>query len=139
MSWRYQRGNHNPYIKEEQTTQCLEDTNGWSESVYQRWADSIMSWRYQRGNQNPNTDSDYLFGIFKTLYCLFFLEVRILITPLVSSRHYVVCSSLKYGFWLPICIFKTFCCHNVLKIQTGNQNRTSMRNRQYNVLKIPNG
>ena len=56
------------------------------------------------------TDSDYPFGIFKTLYCLFFLDVRILITPLVSSRHYVVCSSLKYGFWLPICIFKTFCC-----------------------------
>jgi hypothetical protein len=54
-----------------------------------------------------NTDSDYPFGIFKTVCCLFFLDVRILITPLVSSRHYVVCSSLKYGFWLPLCIFKT--------------------------------
>jgi hypothetical protein len=55
---RYQRGNQNPYIEEEQTTQ-------WS--------------RY--------TDSDYFFGIFKLwpLCCLFFLDIRILIIPLVSS------------------------------------------------------
>jgi hypothetical protein len=62
--WRYQRGNQNPYIKEEQTSQCFEDT--------------------------------------KTLYCLLFFDIRILITPLVSSRHYIVCSSLICGFWLPL-------------------------------------
>ena len=31
------------------------------------------------------TDSDYPFGIFWPLCCLFFFDVRILITPLVSS------------------------------------------------------
>ena len=45
------------------------------------------------------TDSDYPFGIFWPLCCLFFFDLRILITPLVSFDHCVVCSSL-YGFWL---------------------------------------
>ena len=68
--------------------------------------------------------------IFRTLCCLFFIELRILITqlylqdivfsvlhritdseyPFASSRHCDVCSSLIYGFWLPLCIFKTCCC-----------------------------
>jgi hypothetical protein len=46
------------------------------------------------------TDSDYLFGIFWPLGCLFF-NIRILITSLVSVGHCVVCSSI-YGFWLPL-------------------------------------
>jgi hypothetical protein len=45
-------------------------------------------------------DSDYTFGIFWTLCCLFFFDIQILITPLVSFGHYVVCSSLIYRFWL---------------------------------------
>jgi hypothetical protein len=44
------------------------------------------------------TDSDYPFGIFWPLCCLF--DIRILITPLVSFGHCVVCSI--YGFWLPL-------------------------------------
>ena len=48
------------------------------------------------------TDSDYLFGIFWPLCCLFFFDIRILITPLVSFGHCVVCSSSIYGFWLPL-------------------------------------
>jgi hypothetical protein len=48
------------------------------------------------------TDSDYLFGIFWPLCCLFFFDLRILITPLVSCGHCVVCSSLIYRFWLPL-------------------------------------
>ena len=48
------------------------------------------------------TDSDYPFGIFWPLCCLFFFDLRILITPLVSFGHYVVCSSSIYGFWLPL-------------------------------------
>ena len=32
------------------------------------------------------TDSDYPFGIFWPLCCLFFFDIRILITPLVSSN-----------------------------------------------------
>ena len=46
------------------------------------------------------TDSDYPFGIIWPLCCLFF-DLRILITPLVSFDHCVVCSSI-YGFWLPL-------------------------------------
>ena len=73
---------------------------------------------------------DYPCGIFKTLCCLFFFDIRIwlplwylqdimlsvllwctdLITPLVSSRHYVVCSSSIYGFDYSFGIFSTLCC-----------------------------
>ena len=48
------------------------------------------------------TDSHYPFGIFCPLCCLFFLGLRILISPLVSFGHCVVCSSLIYGFSLPL-------------------------------------
>jgi hypothetical protein len=41
--------------------------------------------------------SDYLFGIFWSLYCLSFH----LITSLVSFGHCIVCCSI-YGFWLPL-------------------------------------
>jgi hypothetical protein len=46
------------------------------------------------------TGSDYPFGIFWSLCCLFF-DLHVLITPLVSFGHCVVCS-LVYRFWLPI-------------------------------------
>jgi hypothetical protein len=62
MTKRYQRGNQNPYIEEEQTTQWPKDT----------------------------------------LCCLFFFDIRILITSLVSFGHCAVCSSSIYGFWLPL-------------------------------------
>ena len=73
MDKRYQRGNQNLYIKEEQSTQWSKDTKGairiciskknrqhngqktpkgQSESVYQRRTDNTMVKRYQRGNQN---------------------------------------------------------------------------------------
>jgi hypothetical protein len=44
------------------------------------------------------TNSDYAFGIFWPLCCLSFFCLRILITPLVSFGHYIVCPSV-YGFW----------------------------------------
>ena len=47
-----------------------------------------------------STDADYPFGIFRPLCCLFFY-LRMLITPLVSLGHCVVCSTI-YGFWLPL-------------------------------------
>jgi hypothetical protein len=56
------------------------------------------------------TDSDYPFGIFWPLFCLLFYDIRILITPLVSFGHCVVCSSMIYGFWLPLCIFWALFC-----------------------------
>jgi hypothetical protein len=47
------------------------------------------------------TASDYPFGIFWSLCCLSFFDLRLLITPLVSFGHCVVCPSI-YGFWLPL-------------------------------------
>ena len=47
------------------------------------------------------TDSDYPFGICWPLCCLSFFDIRILITPLVSVGHCVVCPSI-YGFRLPL-------------------------------------
>ena len=46
------------------------------------------------------TASDCHFSILWPLYCLFF-NLRLLITPLVSCGHCIVCSSI-YGFWLPL-------------------------------------
>ena len=46
------------------------------------------------------TDSDYPFGIFWPLLCLFFYNIRTLITPLVYFGHCIVCSSMIYAFWL---------------------------------------
>jgi hypothetical protein len=48
------------------------------------------------------TDSDYHFGILWPLWCLFFFDIRLLITTLVSCGHCGVCSSSIYGFWLPL-------------------------------------
>jgi hypothetical protein len=62
-----------------------------------------MATRYQRGNQKSVlwfTASDYPFGILWPLYCLSF-DLRLLITPLVSCGHCIVCSAI-YGFWLPL-------------------------------------
>jgi hypothetical protein len=79
MAKRYQRGNQNPYIEEELTTQWSEDTKGviriciskkkrrhngqkipkrYSESVYQRRADDIMAKGYQRCNLNPYIEEE---------------------------------------------------------------------------------
>ena len=46
------------------------------------------------------TDSDYSLGILWPLCCLFFYDIHILITPLVSFGHCVVCSFMIYRFWL---------------------------------------
>jgi predicted nucleic acid-binding Zn ribbon protein len=56
------------------------------------------------------TASDYPFGIFWPLCCLFFFDLQLLITLLVSFGHCVVCSSSIYGFWLPFGIFRPLCC-----------------------------
>ena len=46
------------------------------------------------------TASDYSFGIFWSLYCLFFYALRLLITPLIYFGHCIVCPSTLYGFSL---------------------------------------
>jgi hypothetical protein len=79
MAKRYQRGNQNQYIEEEQTTQWPKDTKGvirisiskksrqhngqkipkgYSESVYQRRTDNTMAKIYQRGNQNQYIEEE---------------------------------------------------------------------------------
>jgi hypothetical protein len=58
MDKRYQRGNENPYIEEEQTTQWPRDTKGQSESVYRKRTDHTMAKRYQRGNENPYIEEE---------------------------------------------------------------------------------
>ena len=48
------------------------------------------------------TTSDYPFGILLPLHCLSFLDLRLLITSLVSCGHCIVCRSWIYDLWLPI-------------------------------------
>ena len=50
--------------------------------------------------------SDYSFGIFCLLCCLFF-DIRFLITPLVSFVYCVVCSSSIYWFWWALWYLQT--------------------------------
>ena len=54
------------------------------------------------------TASGYPFGILWTLYCLLFFELRLLVTPLISCGHCIVCYSSNYGFWLPLWYLQTF-------------------------------
>ena len=47
--------------------------------------------------------SDYPFGIIWPLYRLFYFDLCLLITPLVSCGHCIVCPSSIWAFWLPLC------------------------------------
>jgi hypothetical protein len=87
------------------------------------------------------TDSDYPFGIFWPWHCVFFVDLLILIIPLVSFGHCIVCSSSIYWFWLPLwyllaivvsvlrrftdsdCPFGIFWPTMTKRYQRGNQNR----------------
>jgi hypothetical protein len=55
------------------------------------------------------TDSNYPFSFCWSLCCLFF-DIRILITPLVSVGHCVVCSPSIYGSDYPFGICLSLCC-----------------------------
>jgi hypothetical protein len=46
--------------------------------------------------------SVYHFGLFWPLYCLFFFDLRLQIITLVCFGHCIVCSALIYRFWLLI-------------------------------------
>jgi hypothetical protein len=101
------------------------------------------------GNQKPSN--------FSPLCCLFFFDLRLLITPfgifkvfvfvlsvllrftasdyplcyLQTFRHCVVCSSSIYGFWLPPLISSSFVTKS-LKITKGViRSRKSKKNRQH--------
>ena len=46
--------------------------------------------------------SDYPFGIFWPVYRLSYFDLCLLITPLVSFGHCIVCLTLIYTSWLPL-------------------------------------
>jgi hypothetical protein len=70
-----------------------------SEAVYQWRIYNTMGKWYERCNQKPYINEGYI-CIFFPLCCLSFIDVRLLIAPLVSFAHWVVYPSLIYGFWL---------------------------------------
>jgi hypothetical protein len=94
MVKRYQRGNQNLYIEEEQTKQWPKDTKG------------VIRIRVLKKNRHgfwlplwyllvivlsvllQYTDSDYPFGIFWSLCCLFFFNIQILITDNAMVKRY---------------------------------------------------
>ena len=57
------------------------------------------------------TASDYLIGIFWSLYCQSLFDLRLLITSSVSVGHCIVSPSSTYGFWLPHRYLQTFLRH----------------------------
>ena len=56
------------------------------------------------------TTYDYSFGIFWSLYCPYFVYLRLMITPLVYFGHFIVRISSIYGLWLlPWYIWSLYC------------------------------
>jgi predicted nucleic acid-binding Zn ribbon protein len=94
MAKRYQRGNQNPYIKEEQTTQWPKDAKGVIRICISKKN------RQHNGKKIPKGQSESIYQrrTDNTMCCLFFFDIYILIAPLVSFGHCVVCSSLIYRF-----------------------------------------
>jgi hypothetical protein len=102
-AWRYQRGNQNPYIEEEQTGQ-------------ERWF-QFSQVRVTRSL--PLLGSCIcmfcrslfvlLYFFFWPLCCLFFFDIRILITPLISwnSSFSLICSNIPAApaFGVYLCIY----------------------------------
>ena len=74
----------------------------WPSSIYRFWIHLWYLLAIVLSDRLRFTDSDYTFGIFWPLCCLTFFELQILITPLVSFGHCVVCPSSIYSFWLPL-------------------------------------
>jgi hypothetical protein len=85
MDKRYQRGNQNPYIEDEQTTQWTKDTKGvirisfvhcvvCSSSIYGFWLPLWYLLSIVLSVRLRYTDSDYPFGIFCPLCCLFVFD-----------------------------------------------------------------
>jgi uncharacterized membrane protein len=77
------------------------------------------------------TASDYPVGIFWPLYCLSFFDLRLLITPLVSFDHCIVCLSV-YSFWLS----RNWKTDNTMakRYQRGNQKLQTERQTIHNTM-----
>jgi hypothetical protein len=65
------------------------------------------------------TTSDYPFGIFWPLCCLSF-DWRLLITPLLSFGHCVVCPSSIGDFWLPLWYLLAIVLSVLLRLTTSD-------------------
>jgi hypothetical protein len=84
MTKRYQRGNQNLYIEEEQTKQWPKDTKGViricilknSSSIYRFWLPLWYLLTIALSVLLQYTDSNYPFGIFWSLCCLFFFNIQ---------------------------------------------------------------
>ena len=72
----------------------------WRSSIYRLWLLLCCLLAIVLSDLLRFTDYDYLFGIFWRLCCLFFFDILIMITSLVSFGHCVVCPSSIYRFWL---------------------------------------
>ena len=87
----------------------------WPSSIYRFWLPLWYLLAIVLSVLLRITDSDYLFGIFWPLCCLTFFDLQILITPLVSFGHCVVCSSLRYWLWLPLWYFLAIVLSDLLR------------------------
>ena len=72
----------------------------WPSSIYRFWLPLWYLLAIVSSDLLRFTDSDYLFGIFWPLCCLTFFDLQIMITPLLSFGHCVVCPTSIYRFWL---------------------------------------
>jgi hypothetical protein len=144
--WRCQRGNEKPQVQQEQTTQWPKDTNGVMRSRPLWYLLAIVLSVLAR-----LTASHYPFGIFWPLCCLFLLDLRLLITPLVYFGHCVVCSCWTCGFSLPLWYLLAIVLSVLVELakqQTRQwpkytkgvmRTRKTNKNRQHNGQKIPKG
>jgi hypothetical protein len=162
MTTRYHGVYKKPYIKEGQTTQWPQYTMGFIRSRISKKEVIVLSvLLWYTASYKPN-------GILWSLYCLFFFDIRLLINPMVSCGHRVVCPSLIYGFlytplYLVVIVLSvllrtdntmTTRYHGVYKkpyIKEGQttqwpqdtmgfiRSRISKKNRKYNDHKIPWG
>jgi hypothetical protein len=111
--WRYQRGNQNPYIEEEQTTQ-------WPKEKVQK--DKQRSTKHTYKTRDRVTRTPLKTGVFYLVFCVVFYRSLFVVLHLFLFGHCVVCPSLIYGFWLPLWYLKlylVFCvvfCRSLLAI-----------------------
>jgi hypothetical protein len=121
---RYQRGNQNPHIEEEQTTQWPKDTKGViririSKKNRQHNGQTIPKVERDKIDISSTQIHDLLtflplYCFFWPLCCLFFFNIRILITPLVSFGHCVKISSHSVVSFYDLPIMLRISSHSVV-------------------------
>ena len=87
----------------------------WTSSIYRFWLHLWYLLAIVLSDLLRFTDSDYIFGVFWPLCCLTVFDLQILVTSLVSFGHCVVCSSLRYWFWLPLCYLLAIVLSDLLR------------------------